>query len=238
MKCYINPKGSRFRTISEFFFSVGWVVLTLENTFLFHTQSDMSGVTALGVRIFFSPMLFRKVFGNPCEILYYYFLRSPRMHKARSLLRLALMCEIVAVPVGVCISIQIWKLLATINPDYLAFMNKSMDPFLSVSPVGGFLIEATITFLMFLPGILVNPSFVFTVLETIFIMGLVYNFGVMTGAFMNPMAAASCLLMWHSRSMGISELVIHLFVYLLGPLIGTMLAVFVWRMKYSQRTRS
>lgn len=235
LRHFINPKGSRFRTISEFLFSVGWVVLTLENTFLFDVRSELCGVIVLGLRLFVSPMLFRKVFGNPCEVLYYYLMRSPRLHKSGIILFRALLAEALAIPVGVCMSVIMWKLLASVNGEYSTFMEKNLDPFLSISPWAGFLMEACISFLMFMPGLVLPPSLFFSFVETFFIMGLVYYFGMWTGAFMNPMAATSCLLMWHSRSLQPWDVGVHLFVFLLGPLLGTLAAVKVARWKYSHR---
>ena len=212
-------------------------MLTLEDAILFNVGSEVSGVTALGLRLFVSPMLFHKVFGNPCEVLYYYLLRSPRLRKSTNLLGNALLAEMLAIPAGIGLSLLMWKTLSYANYDYTGFVEKKMDASLSVPPHIGLLIEALISFLMFMPGLFFPASLMYSLFETCFIVGLVYHFGAFTGAFMNPMAAASCLLMWHSQSLAqMYDVGIHLGVYLLGPVLGTLGAVVVAKLRYGQST--
>lgn len=233
LRCYMQPRSSTFRTVSELLFSVGWVVLTLENTLLFHMRSEVSGVTALGLRLFISPMLFRKVFGNPCEVLYYHLTRSSRYRRSTSsMLGHAILAQMVAVPVGVALSLLLWKLLASVNDDYSTFVKQDLEYFLSVQPMTGFLVEAFISFLTFMPGIFLPQTLFCNLLETLFVVGIVCQFGVMTGAFMNPMAAVSSLLMWHATSLEAWDLGVHVLVFILGPLCGTLLAVKVARWRH------
>lgn len=227
---FFNRRKPHYKYLNEFLFSIGWVALTLENTFLFYMHSDVSGVLALGLRLFTSPLIFRRVFGNPCEVVYHYLLRSPR--RSGRLLVHALAAEALAIPFGIGVSVLVWRLVGTVNADYAEFYDKQLDYFLSISPIEGFLIEALISFLMFMPGVFLPVSVFCNFIETLFIMGLVYHFGVWTGAFMNPMAAMSCLLMWHYRSMAVKDLGVHFFVFFLGPFIGTLLAVKVARWRF------
>lgn len=223
MSTHTNPRGTRFRTISEFFFSIAWIVLSLENTFLF-MWSEMGGVIALGLRLFLASLLFQKVFGNPCEALYYYLKCPPEIRRLSLFLR-PFCAQMLAIPVGIATSLLIWNLLALTNDDYLLFLDKKFDYFLSVHPLIGFAIEASISFTVFLPGIVLPSSRLLRFLEPLLIMFLVHRFSMTTGAFMNPMVAMSSFLMWHSSSMEIWNLGIHLFVFFLGPVTGTLLAV-------------
>lgn len=218
-----NPRGTRFRIISEFFFSIAWVVLSLENTFLF-SWSETGGVIALGLRLFLASLLFRKVFGNPCEALYYYFDHPPELRRLSVFLR-PFCAQILAIPIGIAISLAIWNLLALTNTDYLLFLEQKFDYFLSVHPLVGFVIEASISFLVFLPGIILPSSLLLSFLEPLFIMFLVHHFGMSTGAFMNPMVALSSFLMWHLNSVDLWSFGVHLFVFFLGPVAGTLAAV-------------
>ena len=221
-----NPRGTRFRTISEFFFSIAWVVLSLENTFLFSMWSELGGVIALGLRLFLTSLLFRRVYGNPCEALYSYLDRPPQFRRIAVLLR-PLFAQVFAVPIGIVISLGIWNLLALTNEDYLKFLDTKLEYFLSVHPILGFAIEASISFLLFLPGIVLPMSLLLNFLEPLLIRFLVHHFGMSTGAFMNPMVALSSFLMWHAHTMQLSSVAVHLFVFFLGPVTGTLVAVSV-----------
>lgn len=198
----------------------------MESTVLFYMWSEMSGMYVLWLRLFISPILFHKVFGNPCDVLYCYLMR---FRKSDGMVRNALIAQLLAIPVGVGAALLIWNLMAGVSDDYSIFLEKKLDYFLSVHPLLGFLIEATISFLMFMPGIFLPASIFFRVLENVFVVGLVYQFGVQTGAFMNPMVATACLLMWHSEVLGVWGLCVHTFVFFFGPLFGTLMAVKVAR---------
>lgn len=219
--------GTRYFTISEFLFSVAWVVLSLENTMIFVMMSETSGVIVLGLRLFVSSIFFQKMFGNPCGALYVYLSRWNT--RTPSTLIRPLCAQILAIPFGICITLTLWNMLATVNKDYSIFLEKKdIEYFLSVHPGKGFLVEATVSFLMFLPGIFISKSTstLMSFLEAVFDVFLVHIFGGVTGAFMNPMVAVSCYLMWHYHYTGAWE---HMFVFFLGPLVGTTLAVCVAR---------
>lgn len=221
-----DSHGNRYFTMYEFLFSVGWVVLSLENTMIFIMMSETSGVVVLGLRLFVSSIFFQKMFGNPCGTLYVYLSRW-NTRKASTLI-CPLCAQVLAIPFGICITLTVWNILATVNKDYSIFLEKEIEYFLSVHPGKGFLVEATVSFLMFLPGIFISTSTstFLSFLEAIFDVFLVHTFGGVTGAFMNPMVALSCYLMWHYHYTGAWE---HMFVFFLGPLVGTMMAVGVAR---------
>ena len=137
---YTNPRGTRFRTISEFFFSIAWVVLSMENTFLFSMWSEIGGVIALGLRLFLTSLLFRKVYGNPCEALYSYLDRPPEFRRLAIFLR-PFCAQLLAIPIGIIVSLSIWNLLALTNEDYFNFLDTKLEYFLSVHPIAGFGID-------------------------------------------------------------------------------------------------
>lgn len=221
---HLHLKPATFRTLSEFLFSVAWVILSLEDCVIFNVVSEKIGVTFVGLRLFLFPLTFHKMFGNPCEVIYHYLKRPYRTWKADAFLR-PIFVQLLAVPVGVLISIGTWKLLGLVSTDYHSLTEKKIDYFLTIPAFQGFIVEAAISFLMFLPTIFLPGSFIISILETLFIMLLVYNFGGMTGAFMNPMAALACFVMWQSRSLGFAGVPTHLLVFTIAPMMGTVLAV-------------
>ena len=226
------PRGVRFSTTRELLYSIAWVVMTLENTYLFVMWSKMGGVVALGLRVFSTSMIFNEVHGNPCGAVFYYLDHWPSK-KLSSLLR-PLCAQLLAVPMGIAISMIMWNLLAIVNKDYSGILDKEVEYFLFVHPFAGFFIEASISFLMFMPKILIPSSAFLHPLQAFFCMFLVYHVGILTGAFMNPMSAFACYLVWHSHYLGLWDFLVHLFVFLLGPILGTCLAVGV--QKYVKRT--
>ena len=220
-----DSHGTSYFTIIEFLFSVAWVVLSLENTMIFIMMSETSGVAFLGLRLFVSSIFFQNMFGNPCGALYVY-LNRWNTRKASTLIR-PLCAHVLAIPFGIYITLSLWNILATVNKDYSIFLEKEIEYSLSVHPGKGFLAEAMVSFLMFLPSIFIStPTTILSFLETIYDVFLVHLFGDVTGAFMNPMVALSCYLMWHYHHTDAWE---HMFVFLLGPLVGTIMAVAVAR---------
>lgn len=218
-----RPKGARYSIISEFLFSTAWVVMSLENNILSVMWSVMSGVVALGLRIFVTSLIFQGVYGNPCQALYFYLSHWPTKRLA-TFTRLVF-AQMLAIPVGVTVTLILWRVLAVISVDYSNFFDKEVVYFLSVHPVVGFLIEAAISLLTFLPRIFIRSSMFRKSVEAILVMFLVGQFGMLTGAFMNPMAALSSYLMWHWRYLGAWDIFVHVFVFIFGPLVGTVIAV-------------
>lgn len=68
-----------------------------------------------------------------------------------------------------------------------------------------------------------QDSFALVLTQATLVISLIVWFEHTTGAFMNPLAALSCTLAWHS--LGMFDHVVHFVVYWAGPLTGTVLAI-------------
>ena len=227
-----SPRSSAL--LSEFLFSVAWVVTSLENTVLSVMWSKTSGLVALGLRIFFSSVVFHEVHGNPCTAVFFHYSsrRWPPAKKLSSLLR-TLCAQALAVPLGVAIAMLSWRLLALTSSAHADFVQKEIR-FPSASPLTGVTIEAGVAFLMFLPGLLLFPSLpstVFKLIDTVFILFFIHHFD----AIVNPIAAMACYLTWN-RDVHSSSILEFAVVYFLGPMVGTWVAVTV--AKQSKRKQS
>lgn len=222
-----NPRGAHYSTISEFLFSVGWVMMTLESGCICIMWSETGGLIVLGLRLFFTSLAFDKVYGNPCGALFDYLSRWPSK-KLPTLLR-PLCAQMLAIPFGISTSIFLWRVAAIFNDDYTVLLEKEVNYFLNTDPMPGFLVEALLSFLIFVPKIFMAPSIFSNVFETMYIVFLVGQFGVSTGANMNPLSAFATYLVWHSHYLGAWDLFVHVFVFFLGPLVGTVVAVGVQR---------
>lgn len=218
---------SQHASINEFLFSAAWIILSFESCVMSQV-STLLGLASVGVRIFFSPYLFPNVYANPVGLLFHFLHRSAHSRNHTHFLY-PLVAQILAVPVGLAVSITLWQLLATVSDDHYNFLEMKMEHFLSVTPTSGFLVEATLSLFMFLPGIFLPKSVFFRFLDTLFILYLILQFGLLTGGFMNPMFATACLFMWHSETLDVWEGGVHLGVFWLGPVLGTILAVMLSR---------
>lgn len=223
----LSPHSS---IINEFLFSLFWVVSTMENILITNMTSKISGLVVLGLRLLFSPIISQRVHGNPCSTLYQY-LKEPAHSRKTTPLFLPICVQLLAVPLGIASSLAIWQLISPMSDYHFYFLEKKIDSFLSIPPVAGFFTEM-ISFLMFMPQIFLPDSKFFKVVDVFFIVYLISQFGMLTGAFMNPMAALASVLMWHSESFWfLQELWIHVTVFWFGPFIGTILAVSVANMQ-------
>lgn len=128
-----NPRGARYSAISEFLFSVAWVVMSLENTSICIMWSERGGLMTLGLRLFFTSLMFHKVYGNPCGALFHYLSHWPSQ-KLSTFLRL-LCAQMLAIPFGIAISIIVWRMSAIVNTDY-AF-GKGGEIFPRCAPLDG-----------------------------------------------------------------------------------------------------
>lgn len=218
-----NPHGARYWTISEFLVSVAWVIMSFESASISIMWSEGGGLLALGLRLFFTSLIFHEVYMNPCGALFYYLTHWPSK-KLSAFLR-PLGAQMLAIPFGVVVSIIMWRTAAIVNTDYAILLEKELNYFLDVPPLTGFLVEAFITFLTSLPKIFITSPTFLSVFDPIFVVFIVSQFTVFTGANMNPLTAFSGYLMWHAHYLGVRDLFVHFFVFFLGPLAGTVLAV-------------
>ena len=217
-------------TVNEFLFSIVWVILSLETVLISNMWSKASGLAFLGFRLLLLPLLVQDVSGNPCLLLYNYLHTHPPLRNG-SFFIYSIIAQAFAVPIGIIISILLWQLLATVSNDHFHFLEMELNHFLSVTPLTGVIIEISVTFLMFMPGIFFTESVIFRIFNVLFVISLISLFGVLTGAFMNPMVAFACLFMWHSKALNVWELGVFLQVFCLGPMVGTVMAVGVAGLK-------
>ena len=215
-----------FKFLNEFIASVIWNVWSLESFLVFCTWSQQFGLLTLGLRLLLGPLLLRQAYVNPCGLLFTYLSSQPGNKKGRELF-LHFCAELLAIPASLAFSMAIWNFLDELglSDDHTNFLQEKVKFFLSVPPFTGFTIEIFVTFLMFMPGTFAFPSTLLRIAETFLIVFLVFQFGSCTGAFMNPMVALTYLLMWHYGDTHPSTLVIHLFVFWVGPLVGTVMAL-------------
>lgn len=226
----LNPY---FKFLNEFLASVAWVVWSLENAVVGSMWSKTFSLITLGIRLLLGPLVMRQAHSNPCNIVYQFFTSQARKNNCDNggEFLLDFIAEVLAIPAGLGLAMTIWSFLADygLSYDHSHFIQEEMDSFLSVPLLTGFAIEITVSFFMFMPGIFLPRSKLMTFAEVIFILFLIILFGPFTGAFMNPMVASSYLLMWHYRHVDPAVVAVHLFVFWLGPLIGSMMAVGIAR---------
>lgn len=220
-----------FTFLNEFFASVAWNVWSLENLLICCMWSQRSCLLSLWFRLLLGPLVLQRGYANPCSLLFRYLSNThPRSNDGRECLLLFL-AQLLAIPAGLALSMTIWNFLAEsgLSDDHTTFLHEKMEFFLSVPPFTGFLIEIFVTLLTFIPGISFPESIPMTIVNVFLIVFLVFWFGAHTGAFMNPMVALTYLLMWHYGNANSSTMLIHLFVFWVGPLVATVMAVFVAR---------
>ncbi len=181
----------------------------------------------IATRLLLLPPLLGPTHFNPCSILQQYLLgEREKSGKIRTIL--LLLAELLAIPAANFVMLTIWHLLThyDLSSDHAHFLGKEPAFFLSVSPLLGFTIEFFISFLTFLSGLFFPNTNAFQIAQVTFVTALIYMFGPLTGAFTNPMVALAYLLMWHrQRLMDPLSILTHIFVFWLGPLLGTAAAV-------------
>jgi len=234
-----------FEFFDELLSSMAWVIFSLECPVVGVAWSKTSLLTIIALRLFLAPPFLGSTHFNPCVTLYQYLLGvgvdSGSEVKKPSLTTslLHLLAEILAIPLGSLFSILTWTALAEndLSSDHIYFMNAQPEFFLSVSSPTGFVIELSISFVMFLLAILLPDTRIYRISQVLLMTFLISIFGSMTGAFINPIAALTFLLMWHRGILGPSSLASHFFVFWLGPLVGTAMAVGVVRTYFIQKSR-
>ena len=228
-----------FRFLNEFLVSIVWVVCSLECTVVGVTWSRISVLVVMALRLLLAPPFLSHAHFNPCCTFYQYLLNDRTGRRMGSIWNYVLhfLAEVLAIPVGMLLSLAMWKFLAlyNISQDHTHFLKAQPDFFLSVSTLAGFSIELSVSFVMFLPGILFSETQAIRVMQVLLVTLLVSVFGPLTGAFMNPMVALSYLLMWHHGILDTSSIAVHLFVFWVGPLVGTAMAVGVARRSFQKQ---
>lgn len=225
-----------FKFLNEFLASMTWLVWSLENTVVGFMWSRTSGLMILWIRLLLGPLVLRRAYCNPCVILYDYLFNRQSWKNRRECL-LYLLAELLAVPASLALAMTMWNFLADygLSHDHAHFLQEKPEYFLSVPNFTGFTIETLVSFLMFMPGMVFSQSLRSTILEALFIVILVFLFGPLTGACMNPIVALSLLLMWHYGDTDPTTVAVHLFIFWLGPLVGTVIAVGVAKLTFGKQ---
>ena len=232
-----------FKFFDELLSSTAWVVFSLECPVVGITRSKTSLLAIIALRLFLAPPFLGSTHFNPCGTLYRYLLGvGVDQDITKPSLRTSLvhlLAETLAIPLGSLISMATWTILAenNLSSDHTYFLDAQPEFFLSVSSPTGFVIELSISFVMFLLSILLPETRVYRISQVLLMTFLISIFGPMTGAFINPMVALTFLLMWHRGMLGLSALASHFFVFWLGPLVGTAMAVGVVRTYFIQKSR-
>lgn len=212
-----------FAVVNEFLCSFVWVWWTMETVLLATMYSSTAGLAGLTARLVAYPLISHGAPNNLCTALYQYFnqMDPSRLHISRFCLSVVI--ELCAMALALLYCHYYWRLLGVMaSTDHLLFLEIKLEYFLNTSLVEGCLSELFLSFSMFIPSIFIRRPIPLVVIDNVLVIMLIVNFRSLTGAFMNPVSALSCLLYWHDLSL--HSLATHVIVFWLGPFIGSKLA--------------
>lgn len=225
-------RSTNFRILNEFLCSFALAVWSLELGAIVYV-STVFGRFVLFVRMLFAPYITEGAFLNPAQASYHYLQKGPGRRNMLQLFAYTVV-EVAAGIAGILFCMLSWNVLGSvISDDHLEYMKTDMGHVLQVSPLQGFIIELVLTFLCYLPGLFIKPSFLLYLVVSSFITFFVHVFAHTTGAFLNPLTAITFVLMWERHDL--YGYAIHFVVYWLGPLLGT--AVFLVMEPHLQRSK-
>ena len=209
-----------FSSWNEYLCTLLWVCWTLETSVIGFASSSTHVVFSLFIRLLLWPLLFHDACVNPLNSVYLA-VQENSVRKVPWCLGL----QFTAMISGLVYSSLSWQLLSLWFSDtHLNFMTSRVNPFLNVGTLEGFLLELGMSFIMYLPRLVMKTGFTSTFLSASVTCVMIMLLEHTTGAFMNPLIALSSSLLWHSGSLtavgGVWEQVV---VYWLAPTLGTVL---------------
>lgn len=211
-------KSRHFSIANEFLCTMLWVSWTLECYVIGFASSNLHALFTLFIRLLLGPIIFQGAYVNPCNCIY-----AAVKERSGKKLPSFLLVQLVAMVTALVYSTLSWRFLSQWLSDiHQNFLDSRPNPFLQVPAWAGFALELAMTFTCFLPRLVMRQGFLCTFISALITCILIFLLETTTGAFMNPVVAASSSLVWHSLSL--REYLVHFVVYWLGPILGSVLA--------------
>ena len=215
-------RSAYFRPINEFLCSFLWTAWSLECVVI---GSSTLAPFILFLRLLVPRYAFRGAYTNPCSALFECMEKGLRRQRHFKNLFSSIAIEVIATFFAIIYCYVMWNVLgSTISEDHRQFLGAKPEYFLQVSLLPGFLMELFLTFVAWIPKLVMKDSLHMVLVQASLTTCLVVQFSGSTGAFMNPVTALSFVLAWH-RLGATARLLEHFIVYWGGPLVGTALAV-------------
>ena len=213
-------RGSRrFSDWNEFLCTLLWITWTLETSVISFASSNLHGHFYLFLRLLLWPLLSHDACVNPLNSVYLAITEG----SLRSIPH-RLGIQLVAMVTGLVYSVLCWHVLGNLLSEvHLDFMSSRLSPFLNVTLSEGFLLELTMSFVMYLPRLVMSSGFTCTFVSAVLTCVMILCLEHTTGAFMNPLVALSSSLLWHYSSLSPARVWEMTVVYWIGPLTGTVL---------------
>ena len=210
-----------FASANEVLVTFLWSSWCLEGLLLGTLVSPYLALLVLFLRLLLLPYLTRGAYLCPCAVLdQSWALPWPRL---LPLLLSKTALQLLGMAVGVVSSLLTWMVLgSTISELHKHFMALRVSSFLTVSPAVGFALEFGMTFLCFVPRLLMSRGHLLVITKSAVICCLVFLLSGFTGAFMSPIVALSHELACNPASLSPSS---HLLVYWLAPMLATAMFV-------------
>lgn len=214
--CRLFSNEQRRNVCYEFFCSLLWCIWCLE----LRIMRDNYLIQSLIMYIFLCLKQFvcTGAFTNPCGIL------ADQMSKTKPLIQsfVLLVTEILATICALLYSIGLCTLLTAydLSQDHANFHSLAhhVSP-LHIDPAWGFVVELGFTFALCSLDAVFDPPFDAIFSSTIYMI-LYFLLGHLTGAYVNPLTSLASTIGREGE-----ELPPLLFVYALGPLLGTAMAI-------------
>lgn len=207
----------QFSSLNEYLCTILWVCWTLEAAVIGYASSSHHVISSLFVRLLLWPSLALDACVNPCNSIY-----TAVQDKSPKKVPHTIMIQCLAMATGLLFSSLMWRVLSSGGSDiHRGFMTSRGSPFLNVGVVDGFLLELGMSFVMYLPKVVMRTGFTCNFVSAVVTCVMIFLLGHTTGAFMNPIAALSLTLVWHSTSFRLTDIII---VYWLGPFLGAAFA--------------
>ena len=213
-------RGSRrFSVWNEFLCTLLWVCWSLETSVIGFASSTYHANFTLFVRLLLWPLLVQDALVNPLNAVY-----LAVEEKSIRKIPLHLFIQLTAMVTALLYCMLSWQLLGSwLSHTHFDFMSSSLNPFLTVTMTQGFMLELGMSFVAYLPRLVMSNGFTCTFTSAALTCFLILLLEHTTGAFMNPLTALAASLLWHSASLTAAGACEFLFVYWLAPIIGTIL---------------
>ena len=214
--CSLFSDEQRRNICYEFFCSLLWCIWCLE----LRIMGDHYLIQSLIMYIFLCLKQFvcTGAFTNPCGIL------ADQMSKTKPMMQsvVLVMVEALATVCALLYSFGLCTVLTAydLSQDHATFYSRThhVSP-LHVDPAWGFVVELGFTFILCSLDALFDPPFDAVFSSTIYMI-LYFLLGHLTGAYVNPLTSLASTIGREGQ-----ELPVLLFVYALGPLLGTAMAI-------------
>ena len=210
----------QFSSLNEYLCTILWVCWTLEASVIGYASSNLHVLSSLFVRLLLWPSLALDACVNPCNSVY-----TAVQKRSPNKVPLCIVIQCLAMATGLLYSGLTWRVLSFgVSDIHRGFMTSHSSPFLNVSVVEGFLLELSMSFVMYLPKLIMRTGFTSNFVSALVTCVMIFLLEHTTGAFMNPIAALSSTLVWHSSSFRWTDMII---VYWLGPFLGAAFAAWL-----------